>query len=80
MNELADAWASGPIRIRFEGLGTIVLPPANTLAFLGSAALLAAIGLIEWPLAVIAVIARLLTLTRRSAGLRGVGEALSLVH
>jgi hypothetical protein len=81
MNELAETWASGPIHIHFEGLGTtITLPPADTLAFLGGAALLAAIGLIEWPLAVVVVLARLLTLSRRSASLRGLGEALALVH
>ncbi|KHL04264.1 hypothetical protein LK10_06070 [Sinomonas humi] len=61
-------------------MGTITLPPADTLAFLGGASLLAAIGLIEWPIAVIAVLARLLTLSRRSQSLRGVGEALALLR
>lgn len=80
MNELAEAWASGPIRIHFEGIGTITLPPLDTLAFIGGAALFAAIGLIEWPLVVLVVVARLLTLSRRSASLRGLGEALALVR
>lgn len=80
MNELAEAWASEPIRIHFEGIGTVVLPPVDTLAFLGGAALLAAIGLIEWPLAVLVIVARLLGLVRRSAGLRGLGDALALVR
>ncbi|GAB3270725.1 hypothetical protein GCM10027449_05900 [Sinomonas notoginsengisoli] len=80
MNELAEAWSSGPIRIHFEGIGTVTLPPVDTLAFLGGAALLAAVGLIEWPLAVLVVVARLLALTRRSAGLRGLGDALALVR
>lgn len=80
MNELAELWSSGPIRIHFEGIGTITLPSADTLAFLGGAAVLAAVGLIEWPLAVLVVLARLLASSRRSASLRGLGEALALVR
>jgi hypothetical protein len=79
MNELVEALSSGPLHLHFEGLGTITLPSLETLAFVSGAALLAAMGLIGWPLAAIVVLARLLA-TSRFAILRGLGEALALTR
>ncbi|WP_077490563.1 hypothetical protein [Sinomonas mesophila] len=79
MNELAEALSSGPLHIHFEGFGTISLPSLETLAFVGGAALLAAMGLIGWPLAAIVVLARLLAASRHAI-LRGLGQALALTR
>lgn len=69
----------GPIRIHFEGLGTITLPSLDTLAFLGGVGVIAALGLIEWPLAALFALVRLLTSITGNAILNGLGDALALV-
>lgn len=68
----------GPIRIHFEGLGTITLPGLDTLAFLGGVGAIVALGLIEWPLAAIFALVRLLTSATGNAILNGLGDALAL--
>ncbi|WP_138442379.1 hypothetical protein [Sinomonas susongensis] len=80
MNALAQPLPPGPIRICFEGIGTITLPSWETLSFLGGAAVLAFLGLVEWPAAVLLALTRLLSSARRGSGLRGLGEALTLVR
>lgn len=69
----------GPIHIHFEGLGTITLPGIDTLAFLGGVGLIVALGLIEWPIAALFAVVRLLTSVTGNAILNGLGDALALV-
>jgi hypothetical protein len=70
----------GPIRIHFEGLGTITLPGIETLTFVAGVGVIAAAGFIEWPIAVLFALARLLTSAAGSGILRGLGDALTLIH
>lgn len=69
----------GPVRINFEGLGTITLPSLETLAFVGGVGLIAAFGLIGWPLAALFALVRLLTSVSGNPVLNGLGDALALV-
>jgi L-cysteine desulfidase len=40
------------VRVPVPGIGTVTLPPAENLAFLGGIVLLTALEVIEWPVAV----------------------------
>jgi hypothetical protein len=64
------------LRINFEGLGTVTLPPADELAFLGGIGVLAIAGLIEWPLAGVIAAGHLLARSKHNQTLREFGEAL----
>ncbi len=79
MNVPVQQLPSGPIHLHFEGIGTITLPGADTLAFLAGVGVLAFIGLVEWPLAALVIIARLFT-GARSGALRGLGDALAIAR
>ncbi|MDQ0028596.1 hypothetical protein [Arthrobacter bambusae] len=76
----ATAQLSGPIRLHFEGLGTITLPDTRTLAFLGSVGVLAAVGLVEWPVAILFLIARLFAGKTTSPALQGIADALAITR
>jgi hypothetical protein len=81
MSAAVQTRSRGPIRIHFEGLGlTVTLPSAETLAFVTGVGVIAAAGLLEWPIAAVLAIARLLTSATGSAILQGLGDALALIH
>ncbi|HXT45417.1 MAG TPA: hypothetical protein VN748_15085 [Pseudonocardiaceae bacterium] len=62
--------------ITLPGLGTIDLGPPEQLAYLAGIAALAALEIIEWPLACIIAAGHVLADQRRSATLHAFGEAL----
>lgn len=57
-------------------LGRVTLPPPERLAFLAGLGLLAGVGLMEWPVAVVVAVGHALSDNRRSRILRDFGEAL----
>jgi hypothetical protein len=64
------------LHITLPGVGTIDLGPPDQLAFLAGVAALAALEIIEWPLACIIAAGHVLADQRRSATLQSFGEAL----
>ena len=64
------------LRVPLPGLGTIDLGPPDQLAYLAGIATLAALEIIEWPLACLIAAGHLLADQRRSATLHSFGEAL----
>jgi hypothetical protein len=57
-------------------LGTVKLPAADELAFLGGVGVLAVVGAIEWPIAVVLGAGYALAASRRDKVVREFGEAL----
>lgn len=78
MTDVVNPLPRGPIRIHFEGLGTITLPGIDTLAFVAGVGVIAALGLLEWPIAALFALVRILTAVSGNAILNGLGEALAL--
>jgi hypothetical protein len=64
------------VQVRIPCAGEVILPPPQRLAFFGGLAALAAIGLIEWPVAVIVVAGHALADQHWSRIASGIGEAL----
>ena len=64
------------VRITLPGLGTIDLGPPDQLAYLAGIGALAALEIIEWPLACIIAAGHILADQRRNATLHAFGEAL----
>lgn len=62
--------------INLPGLGSISLGPPDQLAYLAGVATLAALEIIEWPIAVLIAAGHLLAEQRRSKSLHAFGEAL----
>ncbi|MEZ2391005.1 hypothetical protein AB6813_15965 [bacterium RCC_150] len=76
----ADAAAGrDSITIVFEGIGTLHLPPKNEMAFLAGVGLIAAAGLIEWPVAAVVAAGHLIAHASHSKALRDFGEALETI-
>jgi len=65
--------------LRLPWLGKVSLPPIDHLAWYGSVATLAAIELIEWPVAVLLAAGKVLADNRNHRTLRAFGEALEEV-
>jgi hypothetical protein len=65
--------------VQVPSLGTVELPPANELAFLGGIGVLAVTGLVEWPVAGVLAAGHLLTTNRNNKVLHDFGEALEEV-
>ncbi|GAB3270712.1 hypothetical protein GCM10027449_05870 [Sinomonas notoginsengisoli] len=64
------------IIINFEGVGTVRLPPTDELAFLGGIGVLAAAGIIEWPVAGVLAAGHLISRISRNKTLKAFGDAL----
>ncbi len=62
--------------LRFPGLGDVRLPPADQLAFLGGLGLLAALEIIEWPVAAVVAAGHALMANRNNRMVREFGDAL----
>lgn len=62
--------------LTIEGVGTIDLPSKADLVYVAGIGTLAALGLIEWPLAAILGIGHVLSQSKRNKTLREFGEAL----
>jgi hypothetical protein len=67
------------VRIVFEGIGTVDLPPKEDLAFFAGLGLLAVAGILEWPLAGILAAGHVLTRYTHNKALQEFGEALEAV-
>jgi hypothetical protein len=64
------------VRVRVPLLGQVGLPPADDLAFLAGVGVLAVVGAVEWPVAVLLGVGHALASRRRDKVLREFGEAL----
>lgn len=73
---VADIADSRSISIIVEGVGTFSLPPKGELAFLAGVGLIAAAGLIEWPVAVVVAAGHVIAHASHNKSLREFGEAL----
>jgi hypothetical protein len=60
-------------------VGTVKLPATDELAFLGGVGVLAVVGAIEWPVAVVLAAGHALASSRRNKTVREFGEALEKV-
>ncbi|HEY6797955.1 MAG TPA: hypothetical protein VI248_25040 [Kineosporiaceae bacterium] len=64
------------LRITAPLIGTVKVPPTDELAFLGGMAALAALGVLEWPVAGALAAGHLLSASTRSKVLQDFGKAL----
>ncbi len=62
--------------VRLPGIGEVRLPGADQIAFLGGLGLLAALDILEWPLAVAVGVGHALVADRNNRIVREFGEAL----
>lgn len=63
-------------RIELPVLGTVTLPPPDELAFLAGVGVLALVGAVEWPVALVLGAGHALAGRRRNKLIREFGEAL----
>lgn len=64
------------LRVDLPGLGPVTLPPPDQLAFVGGIAALAALQVIEWPVAVLLGAGHVLAASRGNKAIEDFGEAL----
>lgn len=64
------------ITVRVPFVGGVTLPPAEQLAYLAGVGVLAALELVDWPVAVVLVLGHELAASRNHRLLRDFGEAL----
>ncbi|MCE0763244.1 hypothetical protein LWC35_10040 [Pseudonocardia kujensis] len=64
------------VKVEISGLGTVRLPAADSLAWIGGLVTLAAVGILEWPVAAAIGVGHLLSRQRHLRLLRDFGEAL----
>ncbi len=62
--------------VRVPVVGEVRLPGAGQLAFLGGLGLLAALEIVEWPVAAVVAVGHVLTASRSNRVVREFGEAL----
>ncbi|MFK3982620.1 hypothetical protein ACI2K4_19865 [Micromonospora sp. NPDC050397] len=63
-------------RVRVPGVGMIAVPPPDKIAYYAGLGLLAALQIIEWPLAVVITAGHLIADQHFSGLAKGLGEAL----
>ena len=64
------------VNVQVAGVGTVRLPALDSLAWMGGLATLAAVGLLDWPVAAAIGVGHLLSRQRHLRLLREFGEAL----
>lgn len=64
------------LHLRLPAVGELRLPAVEEVAFIGGVAVLAAIGVLEWPVAALLGIGHWLATDRRNKVIRAFGEAL----
>jgi hypothetical protein len=64
------------VQLRIPCVGVVTLPPPQRLAFFGGLAAFAAIGFIDWPVAIVVVVGHALADQHWSRVASGIGEAL----
>ena len=76
-SQAAEQAAGGnAVRIVFEGIGTVELPPREDLAFFAGLGFLAVIGILEWPLAGVLAAGHIISRNSHNKALHQFGEAL----
>ena len=71
-----EATAKNSVRVAVPGIGTVTLPPAENLAFLGGIVLLTALEVIEWPVAVALAAGHALATRTHNKVVKDFGQAL----
>lgn len=64
------------MRVTLPVVGTLTLPPGDQLAYLGGLAVLTALEIVDWPVALVLGAGHLLASDRHSRVIRDFGEAL----
>jgi hypothetical protein len=67
------------VTVQVAGVGTVHLPALDSLAWLGGLATLAALGIVEWPVAAVVGVGHVLAQQHHLRLLRDFGEALEEV-
>jgi hypothetical protein len=67
------------VQVRVPCVGEVTLPPPQRLAYFGGLAALAAVGLLDWPVAIVIVAGHALADQHWSRVASGMGEALEEV-
>lgn len=70
------ATAKNTLQVELPVLGAVTLPSPEQLAYVGGIATLAALEIIEWPIAVTLAAGHLLAATRGNKALQDFGDAL----
>lgn len=68
--------AENSVRVEIAGVGTVRLPSLDSMAWIGGLATLAALGILEWPVAAAIGVGHLLSRQRHLQFLKDFGEAL----
>lgn len=71
-----EAVRRNSVRLRVPIIGELRLPPAEQIAFLGGVAALAALEILEWPVAILLGVGHELAMNRHNKMMRAFGEAL----
>jgi hypothetical protein len=74
-----QAVADNSFHAKLPVVGTLHLPPVEHLAFYASVGLMAAIEVIEWPVALVITLGKMLADNRSHSTLRSLGEAMEEV-
>jgi hypothetical protein len=67
---------AGRVHVHIPLIGDVGLPSTDEAAYLAGVTALAALGLIEWPIAVLLGVGHHFALSGRDTGIRAFGEAL----
>ena len=73
---MREATRRDAVQVTLPFLGEVSLPAKEELAFLAGVGLLAAVDVVEWPVALLLVAGHALAKRRRDKVLKGFGEAL----
>ena len=74
-----EAVDSNVTMLRLPVVGRVSLPPVDHLVWYGGVAVLTAVEMIEWPIALVLVVGRVLADNRTHRTVRAFGEALEKV-
>jgi hypothetical protein len=64
------------VRVNVPLIGTVTLPPADELAFVGGIALLTALDIIEWPVGLVLTAGHILASAKHKKVVEDFGQAL----
>lgn len=75
VSKVLGAAARNLKRVHVPVVGEVVIPPPERVAYYAGVGVLAAVGLIEWPLAVVVAAGHVMADQQVFSRLRGLGEA-----